>query len=274
MCRLFGFRSKQRGAVHGSLVTERNSLREQSRKHKDGWGIVSYLQGGLPEVAHGLGPAHADPEFERVSGLLTASTVLAHVRLATVGAVTQENAHPFVYGRWAFAHNGTLCGFTQARERLEELIHPSLRGRVRGETDSERCFYVFLSQLPGLGEGEVTFEDMAVALARTGALACELTPTRAPDDKPSAFTAIATDGVSMVAVRQNRSLYFSERKKKHEASSAALPPDGTRLTQLVIASEELEGETHWHEVPEGTVLGVGPELWLRLWKQQDLAARR
>ena len=118
MCRLFGFRSLQRAAVHGSLVTERNSLREQSRKHKDGWGIASYVRDGPPEVAHGLGPAHQDPEFERVSGLLSASTVLAHIRLATVGAVTRENAHPFVSGRWAFAHNGTLCGFARQRERL------------------------------------------------------------------------------------------------------------------------------------------------------------
>ena len=120
----------------------------------------------------------------------------------------------------------------------------------------------------------MTLQEMGAALARTGALACELTPTQGTEDKPSAFTAIATDGASMVALRWNRSLFFSERKKKHQAASAEVPADGTRLTQLVIASEELEGETHWHELPEGTVLGVGPELWLRLWKQQDLVERR
>src|SRR5687768_13692587 len=106
MCRLFGFRSQVPERVHTSLILEKNSLKVQSVEHKDGWGIAAYPNGVTnPQLAHGLGPAHQDPEFERVSGLLAAPTVLAHVRLASVGAVTVRNAHPFTHGRWSFAHN-------------------------------------------------------------------------------------------------------------------------------------------------------------------------
>src|SRR4051794_22785681 len=98
MCRLFGFRSNVTARVHRRLVAEKNSLRFQSNEHKDGWGIA-YYQRELPEVAHGLGPAHAGPEFERVSGLLSAHAVVAHVRLASVGAVHLRNALPFVHGQ-------------------------------------------------------------------------------------------------------------------------------------------------------------------------------
>src|SRR3712207_4809950 len=94
MCRLFGFRSSVPAAVHPSLVTERNSLLEQSREHKDGWGIAAYGEEERPLVAHGVGPAHSDPDFERVSSQVSARTVVAHVRLASVGAVERRNTHP------------------------------------------------------------------------------------------------------------------------------------------------------------------------------------
>src|SRR5690349_5110473 len=105
MCRLFGFLSSVPERVHASLVSEKNSLLAQSREHKDGWGIASYDGSLVPAVAHGLGAAHSDPEFERVSSLVSSHAVLAHVRLASVGGIHLNNAHPFVYERWAFAHN-------------------------------------------------------------------------------------------------------------------------------------------------------------------------
>ena len=99
MCRLFGFRSAASERVHDALVLERNSLRHQSLEHPDGWGIASWEDGGLPQVARGLGAAHLDPEFERVSSAVKARTVLAHLRLASVGSVKLDNAHPFTHGR-------------------------------------------------------------------------------------------------------------------------------------------------------------------------------
>ncbi len=126
MCRLFGFRSAASERVHDALVLERNSLRQQSLEHPDGWGIASWQDGGLPQVARGLGAAHLDPEFERVSSAVQARTVLAHLRLASVGSVKLDNAHPFTHGRWAFAHNGTLHGFDRHRAAIEALIAPAL----------------------------------------------------------------------------------------------------------------------------------------------------
>src|SRR5687768_4779950 len=133
MCRLFGFRSNTPARVHEALVHEANSLRVQSREHKDGWGIASYNAQYLPEVARGTGPAHQDPEFDRVSSLVSSHAVIAHVRLASVGPVKLENAHPFTYGAWTFAHNGTLQRFEQHREAIEALIDPDLRALISGE---------------------------------------------------------------------------------------------------------------------------------------------
>lgn len=268
MCRLFGFRSNVAAPVHSSLLGEQNSLRTQSREHKDGWGIASY-DGELPEVAHGLGPAHGDPEFERVSNLLSSHAVIAHVRLASVGRIHLLNAHPFIHGRWSFAHNGTVRDFAMHQRAIESEIAADLRSQLRGETDSERCFFLFLTRLRALtGSSEPTADDVARALAQVTHFVTRLTD-KPDDEKPTSLNLLVTDGNLMVASRLNRTLFFSEQKSG--LAAAERPAAGTRLDQLVIASERMQSEHHWHEVPEGSMVGVGPRLTLRFWRTDDLA---
>ena len=272
MCRLFGFRSNVPAAVHRSLVTEKNSLLEQSREHKDGWGIASYGEAPLPQVAHGLGAAHADPDFERVSSLVASRTVVAHVRLASVGSVELHNAHPFLYGRWSFVHNGTVKRFAQHQQALEARIRPDLRALMRGATDSERCFYLFLTLLAELRplHAPARIDEVARALAQTMRLVSAVTdiPGETRPQERTSMNFLATDGDVMVATRRHRSLYFSESARR----AANEPPrPGTQLSQLIIASERLCGEDHWHEVPEDQVIGVCTDLVLHRWTLQELA---
>ena len=69
--------------LHDALVLERNSLRRQSLEHPDGWGIASWHDGGPPQVARGLGAAHLDPEFERISSAVQARTVARRSRASS-----------------------------------------------------------------------------------------------------------------------------------------------------------------------------------------------
>jgi predicted glutamine amidotransferase len=249
MCRLFGFRSNQPARVHRSLVAEKNSLQQQSREHKDGWGIAYYAGGPAPAVAHGLGPAHADPDFERVSGLVSSHAVLAHVRLKSVGEVAVRNAHPFLHGRWAFAHNGTVRDFEQHREEIEALIAPELLEELKGETDSERCFLIFLTRL----QGRSGIDAVADALVKTMNAVSRITDK--PDEqKPTSMNFMVTDGELLVATRCHRTLFVT-------------PPagDGATVSQLVIASEELSAESQWREVAEGELVGVDGAMAFRRW---------
>lgn len=82
--------------------------------------------------------------------------VIAHIRKATQGKITLENAHPFVrelWGRqWVFAHNGDLHGFK-----------PRLSGRFVpvGNTDSEYAFCYLLDHLvERFGYDEPSLEDV------------------------------------------------------------------------------------------------------------------
>lgn len=241
--------------MHAPLVAERNSLRRQSLEHPDGWGIAAYVKGALPEVAHGLGPAHLDPEFERVSGLLQARAVLAHIRLASVGEVSPSNVHPFVYGRWTFCHNGTLTDFRRVQLEVERLMAPKFRRRLVGTTDSERCFGIFLSRLFSRVKEDAhpPVELVAWALAETMDSLARLTDR--PGQPRSAMNFLVTDGQLMVATRRGRSLWMSSEAEPDRPLSG-WPGAAQRLHAFQVASENLGGQDVWLEVPEEGAVGV------------------
>jgi len=272
MCRLFGFRSAVPAAVHPALVTEKNSLVIQSREHKDGWGIAAYGIDPRPRVAHGVGPAHSDPDFHRVSSLVSSHTVVAHVRLASVGAIELRNSHPFLYGCWSFVHNGTLKNFEQHRKAVESLIREDLRPNIHGTTDSERCFHVFLTRLASRTalDGIARVEDVARALAETMELVSAITDQ--PGQERSSMNFLVTNGAVMVASRRNRTLYLSDGRRTDSSQTASLQ-HGAQVDQLLIASEALCGNhTAWTEVAENEVVGVDGGLTLHRWRLSDLAA--
>ena len=101
MCRLFGFRSVITSRVHSSLVHAENALVNQSEKHPDGWGIAFYVDKS-PHLIRSSKKAIGDKLFEQVSGVVSAQTVVAHIRKATQGSFNILNAHPFQYGKWIF----------------------------------------------------------------------------------------------------------------------------------------------------------------------------
>ena len=188
-----------------------------------------------------------------------------------------RNSHPFLYGRWSFVHNGTLKNFEQHRRAVESLIREDLRPNIRGTTDSERCFHIFLTRLASRVplDGTVSVQDVARALAETMELVAGITD--APGQERSAMNFLVTNGDVMVATRRNRTLFLSDTapetgKRPHRAHSGP-PAPGTQLEQFVLASEQLSGEDHWHIIDEEDIVGVDSGLVLHRWKVQDLCSR-
>ncbi|MBL8953666.1 MAG: class II glutamine amidotransferase [Myxococcaceae bacterium] len=235
MCRIFAVRSREPWPVAPAF----ESLKKLSVQHKDGWGVVQFDD--TPTHHRDVCALHAAESFLTLTKSLKSKNLLAHIREASVGSTHPDNTHPFANGRWVFCHNGTVRGFDESPRELDALIDPKWRAHIKGQTDSERCFYAFLTQLGDACD----LDAVCVALGRTLRKIAALYPGTA--EKPTALNLLVTDGQITAITRYKKSLFHVER-------------DGLRM----IASEPVvEGEP-WREVPEEHLLTIDEQLEARL----------
>jgi predicted glutamine amidotransferase len=248
MCRLFAQRASPEHDLHEPLCAAHNALRVQSHSHPHGWGIGWYDGAGV-QVRRGVMPAHADAAFVDAALAARSEIVVAHVRDASVGPVAEENTHPFVQGRWLFAHNGTVARYRRVervRAALEAEIDADLRRAMRGDTDSERCFHLFLTRLGARlrcsDPASASLEDVRAALAGVVAVVRRIADTRSRP--PSSLNLLVSNGELLAVCRIGRPL--------HVAPSVS--EDGV----FAIASEPI-GRGVWRVVPEVGFVGVDAE---------------
>jgi predicted glutamine amidotransferase len=262
VCRYYGMRASRPLRAEWDLVDAPNSLLAQSRRdlagfeHADGWGIAAYDCEDL-RLERRASAAHDGHHFRAAAGRVEATTVLAHVRRATVGPVGLVNTHPFVHGRFALVHNGTVPFFADIRERLLATMLPAHRTALRGATDSEHLLHLILS----LHEqsGATLFASLRTALRQVVAWCREVA-----QEPHLGLNVLLTDGSCMVGSRWRRTLHCLTQ------TGAPLPARAPRdagashdSRALIIASEPTTGET-WSEIPERSVFEVTPDLELRI----------
>ena len=292
MCRLFGFRSAVPSRAHHSLLSAENALALQSTAHPDGWGI-GWITGDDAYVVKSANPAHACERFRRASARLTSHTFVVHVRRATVGHVDHLNAHPFRFGRWLFAHNGTLFGFEQLQAWMLERIHPAFQPLILGDTDSEHLFYYVLSALIDAGadrDGRGHSCASTAASALRGALAALDAQAVALGLERPITNVLVTDGEIFLGHRAGMPLLLSTQKRHcGEAETCPEPlkpclepvrPPGAAVNHLLLASERIATDQNlWEEVPEGTTVVLDQAFGLSFieppegWTAPELPAR-
>jgi predicted glutamine amidotransferase len=133
MARLFGLIGNRSDLAARVLASEEEALRVSSKGTALGWGIGFY-QGGEVLMRRRPIDDHATVDVAKVAGDVRADILIGHVRNATVGSLRTENTHPFRYRQWLI---GSVPEF--------------LRSSIRGESDAEILFYVFLSFLHDAG---------------------------------------------------------------------------------------------------------------------------
>lgn len=133
-----------------------------------GWGI-GFWQGGEVLIRRRPSDDSDVIDLGKLGADVRGDAVMCHVRSATVGDLRTENTHPFRYREWLFAQTGTVDGFVahpQLRERMLQSVPDFLRPGIRGDTDAEIVFHVFLSFLHDAGRlgGGAPAEAVAEAL--------------------------------------------------------------------------------------------------------------
>ena len=264
MCRLLGLNAG-REPVSASfwLVDAPDSLEVQSHRNVDGSGIGFFDAAGSPVVDKQPEPAFSDDEFRREAKRARSVTFVAHVRYATAGSRTMANTHPFTMHGRIMAHNG---GFGEL-DRLEEQLG-SYRDLVQGDTDSERYFALITQQI------DVHRGDVAAGIAA----AARWIGARLPVS--SLNTIVATAG-ELWALRYpgQHALHILERPAGRSSPPGPGSPAGTgaglharsttssvhapaldAVPSVIVASEELDGETGWRMLASGELAHVRADL--------------
>ncbi|MBS2032740.1 MAG: class II glutamine amidotransferase [Deltaproteobacteria bacterium] len=255
MCRLFALRADSPRSVFQPLWAAPNALARQSTEHPDGWGIA-HLKANRIQVLRKAEAAHDSAAFRNRARDVRSELVVAHIRKASVGSNTVVNTHPFRHAGWVFAHNGTVRKFDERRRAVEKRIAPKLRSKLEGDTDSERCFLLFLTELGREARGDV-LERAGRALARVAAYTRETDPPGVP--RPSVANFIATDGDALLALRYGKALHVS-------APGTTVLREGSTVRELWISSEPTDRRGSWRKLAHGQ--GVALDRRMRLHRFQ------
>lgn len=267
MCRLYAMHANEPTRVECSLVRAQNALMAQSSgdneglMHGHGWGVADYPD-GVPVVEKQAWAAFHGEHFVKKAARVYAKTVVAHVRRATVGPPALENTHPFVHGRWIFAHNGTIPNFQEIRPMMLEATDPLHRNEIHGDTDSEHMFR-FLLTLWSQRPDRDLLTTVKLGLRQIIAWSRKVDP-----DARIGLNVMLTDGDKLVGSRLNRTLWFLKRDQTYSCricgKSHVRHDPKADYRAIEIASEAITDEPEWTSIPNGTVFIANSdfELWM------------
>lgn len=238
MCRIVAALACSPQRLAPYLLEAPRSLRTLSQEHKHGWGIATQQQQQWSLTRSTLS-AFEDPNFDQACNALSHAWI-AHIRLATVGHVTEENTHPFLRHRWCFAHNGTISDHNY----LHENTSPARNAERVGNTDSELFLAYLLSRFD---RNSALDENNTLALGAPGTR-FDRELVRAVNDatKRTDFGAInfvLSDGQTMFIHRFGRTLWYRREPGV-----------------LLVASEPWDAEENgWISVSPGELLRADVE---------------
>ena len=283
MCRLYALQATHPTRASCELLNAQNALLAQSRRdtrglsNPHGWGMAS-LDGGTAQCVRQVEPATESERYREQALQLEGTTLLGHVRRATVGDPSPDNTHPFRHGSSFLIHNGHVPAFEAVRPRLLDRLSDEHRHRIRGSTDSEHIFALLLQLRDEAPNAPIhaitrravrllqTWCDEAPGDVYTGVSAVPFDDLDTVADEvihdTLALNLLWTDGQWLGGARLNRSLWALRRTESYvcplcgDDHTDAPASDPYRAT--VLASERITDED-WQQVPNGSVFHVADD---------------
>jgi len=285
MCRLYGLQATHPTRAACELLDAQNAIIEQSREdarglsNPHGWGM-GHVANGTTSCFRQVKPASESPDYRKEALGTEGTTILAHVRRATVGDPDHANTHPFRHGSALLIHNGHVPAFDRVRPRFLDRLDEDRRRSVRGTTDSEHVFALLLQlreEAPGEPLQTITREVVHLVQDWVTDETENATVCAADADFRSlsheelehflGLNLLWTDGETLGGARLNRTLWALQRDRVPTCSicgsAHADPPADADYRSTTLASERLTDED-WTEVPNGSVFHVGTDGTLHL----------
>ena len=243
-----------------------------------GWGL-GYHQGNEVLLRKSpIGRPEETVDFRSLVHDIKATDFLGTLQLAGPRHWLHDDAQPFRERGWLFAHHGSMPGFDAAREGLLEQVPNFLRRTIRGGTDSELLFHLFLSRLHLAGrldDPATPAVEAGRALADTAQLARRhATPG---EDDPLQLNLLATNGEVLIATRLGLPMFTLTVSGMSECPVCE-PPAADRFPEpvshpdlrgVVVASGLPHESPGWEAVPDGHVLHATREREVGLLELED-----
>jgi len=274
MCRLFGMLSVEPSDAVKYLLEDPCSIYAQSKKDPkrlqgDGWGIGFYENKNSILIKSDK-PIYMDYEdFSSTVQRARSRIILAHIRRASnprglpkERMISPENSQPFTYGKYIFAHNGTITIPDELAETLGEW-----KNKIKGLNDSEVYFWFIMKELAEGNGLSVALKNLKATLED---LWIEVREDHPDKSRPYVgLNIVLSDGESLYAYcgyeendKLSRSLCFGDQPVLE--MSYLLSKE-----KLVIASEKTNREEDWKPIRNGELLIgriVGNEITIEIKK--------
>jgi len=206
----------------------------RGKVNADGFGVGWYDQDLRAEPARyrSVTPIWGDASFASFAPVVRTTFLIASVRNATPpNPIEPSGVAPYLSGPWLFAHNGLIEGFRRGpegregvRADLTALVSANRLAGMDGATDSELLFALLLDDLDA---GTEPGDALRAVVSKTRSLA------------PACLNMILGDGTKLLATVSGESLFARN-------SAGA----------MTIASEPLDEDAAWTQVPEGSLVRI------------------
>ncbi|EFY91818.1 glucosamine 6-phosphate synthetase [Metarhizium acridum CQMa 102] len=259
----------------------------RGQNNADGFGIGFYTDpklGAAPCLFTSTIPAWNCTNLQRIASKTASRLIFGHVRATTEGSLSEDNCHPFTHASLMWMHNGGLGGWKYIKRKLGDRLADKWYLEVKGGTDSEWAFALFLDTLERLGHDPSSSPEngfgptvLRKAVEQTIAQINELTDSIPQDvlqsedvDTRSLLNFAVTDGHSVICTRyissskdEAASLYYSSGTQW--ATRTSDPNDRQYQMErkdkgadiVLVASEPLTFEReNWVNVPTNSILTI------------------
>ncbi|KAK2593706.1 glutamine amidotransferase subunit [Conoideocrella luteorostrata] len=245
MCRFLVYKGSDEILLSKLILDPTHSILKQSfdsrlrldtrrgQNNADGFGIGFYTDpklGAAPCLFTSTIPAWNCTNLQRIATKTASRLIFGHVRATTEGSLSEDNCHPFTHASLMWMHNGGLGGWKYIKRKLGDRLADKWYLQVKGGTDSEWAFSLFLDTLERLGVDPSSSPEngfgptvLRKAVEQTIAQINELTDSIPQDvlqsedvDTRSLLNFAVTDGHSIICTRyissskdEAASLYYS-----------------------------------------------------------------
>ena len=196
-----------------------------------------------PALYATLLPIWADYRFPTIAKAVASNIIFSSVRNATPPFPNElSSVLPLALGKYLFLHNGYITEYNKCKRRLENELPDEYFDMIQSRSDSAFIFAAFMWKL-----SEIDVTEKLIKNAMIATLDWLKNQLESLGEKANLNIGIA-DGESMMFIRHEfngacNSLYYNE---SHEQLSKG----------VLIASEPLDEDNGWNEVPENSMIEV------------------